>query len=311
MGGAGAWHLGLHHPSPWAAVEAGAGFTETIKYARLDDLPEYQRTALHIYDAADYALNAFDVPIVGYGGEEDPQLRASENIVEALTGLGFGMTTEGLLTRGEGLDFLRVVGAGMGHKVDPASREIIDAFVDEHAAEGVDYDAAHVRFVTYTTKYNRAAWIEVPELIEHYRRATVDAEVDPESDDVVDDRDRERRRAGRRAAGRRARRDRRRASSRSGRPPAACCRTSTTGANGDGWIVLDYDDSRAIQLNIRTAQAPGPPGADRRRLHRPLPARPRDRHALEPPDRGVGRRAARPLRRRVGPLDARSPPHQG
>ncbi|MBM3892299.1 MAG: hypothetical protein FJ388_24545, partial [Verrucomicrobia bacterium] len=28
MGGAGAWHLGLHYPDKWAAVEAGAGFTD-------------------------------------------------------------------------------------------------------------------------------------------------------------------------------------------------------------------------------------------------------------------------------------------
>ena len=28
MGGAGAWHLGLHRPFAWCAVEAGAGFTE-------------------------------------------------------------------------------------------------------------------------------------------------------------------------------------------------------------------------------------------------------------------------------------------
>ena len=29
MGGTGAWHLGLHFPSRWAAVEAGAGFVQT------------------------------------------------------------------------------------------------------------------------------------------------------------------------------------------------------------------------------------------------------------------------------------------
>jgi pimeloyl-ACP methyl ester carboxylesterase len=29
MGGAGAWHLGLHYPDRWAAIEAGAGFNET------------------------------------------------------------------------------------------------------------------------------------------------------------------------------------------------------------------------------------------------------------------------------------------
>ncbi|MEA2632097.1 MAG: hypothetical protein QOE66_2316, partial [Chloroflexota bacterium] len=39
MGGAGAWHLGLHHPNLWSSVEAGAGFTETKDYANLGALP--------------------------------------------------------------------------------------------------------------------------------------------------------------------------------------------------------------------------------------------------------------------------------
>ena len=34
MGGAGAWHLGLHHPDQWAVFEAGAGYTETRIYAK-------------------------------------------------------------------------------------------------------------------------------------------------------------------------------------------------------------------------------------------------------------------------------------
>ena len=48
MGGAGAWHLGLHYPDRWAAVEAGAGFTETKRYAKQDNLPAYQDPAAHL-----------------------------------------------------------------------------------------------------------------------------------------------------------------------------------------------------------------------------------------------------------------------
>ena len=73
MGGAGTWHIGLHHPDEWVAIEAGAGFTETRTYAKLPPTtPEYELRALHIYDAADYAENAANVPTVGYGGEIDP-----------------------------------------------------------------------------------------------------------------------------------------------------------------------------------------------------------------------------------------------
>ena len=51
MGGAGAWHIGLHHPHLWAAVEAGAGFTETRRYAKQTALPPHKEAVLPIYDA--------------------------------------------------------------------------------------------------------------------------------------------------------------------------------------------------------------------------------------------------------------------
>lgn len=78
MGGAGAWHLGLHYPALWCSVEAGAGFTDTWKHGKLDPktLPVWRVNAAHIYDSVDYALNAFDVPIIAYGGENDPQLQS-------------------------------------------------------------------------------------------------------------------------------------------------------------------------------------------------------------------------------------------
>src|SRR5438477_808952 len=47
MGGASTWHLGLHHPGKWAVTEAGAGYTETHRYAKLDNLPPYQEAMLH------------------------------------------------------------------------------------------------------------------------------------------------------------------------------------------------------------------------------------------------------------------------
>ena len=74
----------MHHPTAWSSAEAGTGFTESKRYAKLKDIPPYQEQALHLYDSTDYALNAFNIPIVGYGGENDPQLQASTNIVEAL-----------------------------------------------------------------------------------------------------------------------------------------------------------------------------------------------------------------------------------
>ena len=81
MGGAGAWHLGLHNPGRWRSVEAGAGFNETIHYARLKNVPLWVKKTLHIYDSYEWARNIAAVPTIGYGGEEDPQLAASKNVV--------------------------------------------------------------------------------------------------------------------------------------------------------------------------------------------------------------------------------------
>jgi len=97
MGGQ-AFHLGLQHPSFFAALEASAGYADTHEYAaaRLpkEGLPAYQETTLHIYDSQDYAMNAYDIVTVGYGGEDDAQLRASQRIREALTKEGFHFTQE-------------------------------------------------------------------------------------------------------------------------------------------------------------------------------------------------------------------------
>jgi hypothetical protein len=182
MGGAGAWHLGLHFPSRWCSVEAGAGFTETLRYAKLEGKPlaDWRRKALSIYDSVDYARNAFDVPIIGYGGEVDPQLQASTNIVEALKSDGVPFRVDGQVTVAEGLGFRRVVGKGMGHKVDPSSQSLLDAFHDQRATAGLDRVPKRVRFVTYTLAYNTAHWISVERMAEHYRRATVDATLDGE-----------------------------------------------------------------------------------------------------------------------------------
>jgi hypothetical protein len=164
MGGAGAWHLGLHHPDEWAVFEAGAGYTETKVYAKKDSLPPYQETGLHYYDAVDYALNGSDVPFVGYGGEIDPQLQGSKNIKAQLLKEGLELP---------GLRALFLIGPQTAHKWEPEAHKISEHFVEEAIAKGLT-PPAHIRFVTYTTRFNRCFWITVEELEKHYQRADVD-----------------------------------------------------------------------------------------------------------------------------------------
>ncbi len=137
MGGAGTWHLGLHHPSTWAAIEAGAGFTETINYAKRTQLTPVERAGLHIYDAVDYAPNLQLVPGVGYGGELDPQLKASQNIKEAVANL-------------TGLRALWLVGPKTEHKWHPDSKAASEAFLARSLPRKANDP---YRFLTYTPRF--------------------------------------------------------------------------------------------------------------------------------------------------------------
>jgi pimeloyl-ACP methyl ester carboxylesterase len=161
MGGAGAWHIGLQHPDEWVAFEAGAGFVETKKYAKLPaSTPEYQLRTLHIYDALDYAENIADIPTVGYGGEIDPQLKASQSIQQAVANF-------------PNLKALFLVGPQTAHKWHPDSLKQSNEFIDAAVARGRQAPD-HIHFVTYTTRYNRCFWLTIDALDRHYERAEVD-----------------------------------------------------------------------------------------------------------------------------------------
>jgi hypothetical protein len=175
MGGASSWHLGLHHPGRWAAIEAGAGYTETRRYGRRENLPPYQEAMLHYYDAVDYSLNAFNTPTVGYGGETDAQLQASVNIREQLTKEGFRFQPDGPFRWvTHDLRALFLIGPKTGHSWHVDSKAESDAFIAK-ALESADRAPNHLRFVTYTTRFNKAYWLTVDGLEETYKRAEVDA----------------------------------------------------------------------------------------------------------------------------------------
>lgn len=196
MGGAGAWHLGLHHPTKWVSVEAGAGFTDTSSKIKAGPLPEYQLRALHIYDAVDYSRNAINVPIVGYGGEIDPQLLASKLVRDRLVEQErISFRKDGLVERAVDRPILLVVGAGMGHKVDDVSAKLMADFHRE-AVERRQKDLTERRIsnetelpawstgaiefdaTTYTSKFNDvAAGIRVHRLLRQYEPAKISGSI--------------------------------------------------------------------------------------------------------------------------------------
>ena len=161
MGGHGAWHIGAHYPTEWSAVSPGAGFSETRKYAKVvDPIPAYQEAAWHIYDAIDYAQNLFNTPFIAYGGELDPQLQASLNMKEA--------------AEKEGLPFNLIVGPKTEHRYHPDSLKEIMRQLETHTRPQLPKS---IRFTTWTTRYNRCAWITVDGMVSHYSRARVNAEL--------------------------------------------------------------------------------------------------------------------------------------
>jgi hypothetical protein len=163
MGGAGTWHIGLHHPDDFCVIGPGAGFTTTRGYvANLPkELPDYQEKCLHIYDAIDYAENAFNVPVVAYSGEKDPQKKAADNIENALKSFK------------EPVKFTHLVAPGLEHQMPPEWQAKAEAEYRKFADTGRG-KPERVRFVTFTPKYDRCDWVTVDALTTTYERALVD-----------------------------------------------------------------------------------------------------------------------------------------
>ena len=164
MGGAGTWHLGLQHPFNFTVIGPGAGFTSTHGYiANLPKvLPEYQEKCLHIYDAIDYAENAFNVPVVAYSGEKDAQKKAADNIEDALKGFK------------EPVKFKHLVAPGLEHQMPKEWQEKAEAEYKKHLTAERKMPE-RVRFVTYTTRWYDFGHGDIEALERHYDRAVIDS----------------------------------------------------------------------------------------------------------------------------------------
>jgi hypothetical protein len=167
MGGAGCWHLAVHHPGFWAGAAPGAGFAETPEYtqalAKKLRPSEYEQKLWHLYNATDYAANLFNCPTIAYSGELDKQKQAADVMAEAL--------------RSEGLELAHLIGPGVAHKYEPGIKQKLSSRFDELMADGRELWPERVRFTTWTLRYNRVSWLTVDELERHWERARVNAEL--------------------------------------------------------------------------------------------------------------------------------------
>ncbi len=160
MGGHGAWHLSMHYPGEWCSASPGAGFTDTRRYLKITTpVPPREEAAWRIYDAVDYAPNLFNIPVVGYGGEDDPQLQATLNMKEAAEKAGVPLSI--------------LIGPKTAHAYHPAT---FDEIMRQLARHTRNPQREQVQFTTYTLKYNRCHWVAIDALDEHYKKATVRAD---------------------------------------------------------------------------------------------------------------------------------------
>lgn len=176
MGGAGTWHLGLHHPFTFAVMGPGAGFSTTREYIgekKFGPQPDYIEKCLHIYDAVDYAENCFNIPVVAYSGEKDKQKLAADLIEAKLKDFK------------EPHSFTHVIAPGLEHSQPADWQAKLEVEYQKHLNTPRRVPEDHFRFVTYTTRYlspDTRPWVSVRGLDEHYKRAVVDVRYDRAKD---------------------------------------------------------------------------------------------------------------------------------
>jgi hypothetical protein len=176
QGGEGSWHISLHHPDRFVAAEIGAGTVSHTAEQRPDLLP-FQRSTLRIWEnISEWALNIHNLPLAGHDGENDPgQLESSLRARAQVEKEGYPSVGEPDYLRSQGVPGLWMVSKETGHGTSPLVRQRLDAFLKEHVDQGQS-SPERIRFVTYTTRYNRSYWVTVDGLGKHYERAEVDAQ---------------------------------------------------------------------------------------------------------------------------------------
>jgi hypothetical protein len=192
LGGAGAWHIALQYPDRFAAAEIGAGTYPRRAY--LDGFPPYQKGPLHIWEnILDWSLNAFNIPIAAHDGDSDSgasglppepgvpnrgQLESSLRVRAQLAKEGFPAEGDPNFLRVKGTPSIFLISQNTGHSISPLVRQQVDTFLKEHGDRGL-VSPNEIRFVTFTTRYNRAHWVSAVALDKHYQRSQIFAKRDP------------------------------------------------------------------------------------------------------------------------------------
>jgi len=168
MGGAACWQFAVHYPDVWCAAAPGAGFAETAEFLNVFQNEkvqptDYEKKLWHWYDCTDYAVNLFNLPTIAYSGEIDRQKQAADVMERAM--------------KREGLELVHLIGPKTGHSYHPETKKELNRQVDAIAAQGRNPLPKHVKFQTYTLRYNQSFWVTIDAMKEHWTAARVEAEI--------------------------------------------------------------------------------------------------------------------------------------
>jgi hypothetical protein len=168
MGGAAAWHFAVHYPGKWFAANPGAGFSETPEFLNVFQQESleptwWERRLWHWYDCPDWCLNLQHCPTIAYSGEIDRQKQAADVMEAALAE--------------EGIDLVHLIGPQTAHAIHPQSKAEIERRLKSLARIGRDWQPLDIEFTTYTTRYNRLAWLVIDSIAEHWSRSRVTASI--------------------------------------------------------------------------------------------------------------------------------------
>jgi Prolyl oligopeptidase family len=193
LGGAAAWHIALQYPDRWAAAEVGAGtYPGRLMYATTP-FPYYQDGPLHIYEnILEWALNAYNLPLAGHDGDSDNQVATvgaprgtapeeNRGQLESSLRIRAQLGKEGFPTEGTEGDWtvtgtrdIFLISSDTKHGVNREVKTKLDAFLKKYGDMGRQ-DPDHIKFLTYTTRYNQCFWITLDALERLHERAEVDA----------------------------------------------------------------------------------------------------------------------------------------
>lgn len=164
MGGAAAWHMAVHYPDRWFAATPGAGFSETpdfLKVFQSEELKPYwfEEKLWQMYDCPVWVENLKLVPTIAYSGQLDKQKQAADIMAKASWNL----------PELDRFELTHIVAPNTAHTIAPEARQEIERRL-ELLDPGKERPSVPTSFsfTTPTLRYNRAHWLVIDALKEHW-----------------------------------------------------------------------------------------------------------------------------------------------